>query len=362
MLITIVLTAAIIILFVNLNPAFGGRISHREKQQYIALDNYHKGRFHNQIPTPMDMNFGDGLKIIWEFMRGAEYREPAIPLPVTKIDPMNIGNSTETKITWFGHSTFLIEIAGQIILIDPMFGRISSPIPFIGPRRYTMNFPIAIEQLPPIDLIVISHDHYDHLDMRSIKQLKSKTAKFIVPLGVDKHLQRWGVKQSKIIKLNWWEEVTLNNLTLVSTPARHFSGRAFNDRARTLWCSWIIKSGGHKIFFSGDTGYGPHFQEIYEKYGAVHLALLECGQYNQQWKNVHMFPEQTVAAARDLKASIFMPIHWSGFTLSVHDWTEPVMLVIQAAEKDNIKITTPQIGQTINLHKGHFPIDNWWQE
>ncbi len=362
MLLTIILTVLIILLFVNLNPAFGGRVSRQERKNYSDLENYNKGRFRNQIPTPMDMNFGDGMKIMWEFLRGAESREPDIILPVTKILPKTIGTSDSTKVTWFGHSTFLIEMAGKIILIDPMFGRTSSPIFFIGPRRYTMNFPVEIDTLPSIDYVVISHDHYDHLDMRSIKKLKTKTTKFIVPLGVDKHLQRWGVNQSKINKLNWWQEINFEELSFIATPARHFSGRAFNDRARTLWCSWIIKTRDHTIFFSGDTGYGPHFQQIYKKYGSVDLALLECGQYNQQWKNVHMFPEQTVAAAKDLNAKVFMPIHWSGFTLSVHEWTEPVERAIQAAEENNIRITTPKIGQRINLHENIFPNQKWWLE
>lgn len=355
----ILLILLIIVLFFHLNPEFGGKISKEQRRELQQLPNYTKRNFVNQIPTPMEMKPTDGFAILWEFFRGAEGRQPNIKLPVQKLQPDSIGGS-HNRVTWFGHSTFLVELHGKVILIDPMFSSNTSPIPYIGPKRYTMEFPLKLKELPAIDIVLISHDHYDHLDRRSIKTLKSKTKQFIVPLGVENHLIRWGVAGRKITSLNWWQQTKFEDLQFIAAPSRHFSGRGMLDGSATLWCSYIIKSGIHKIYFSGDSGYGPHFKEIYEKYGKFDLALLECGQYNQKWKNIHMLPEQTVQAAVDLQADYFMPIHWSGFTLSVHGWTEPVERAIAKATKLNQPITTPRIGESIDLDKKIFPQEKWW--
>jgi len=351
-------------IFIRTSPAFGRQLTKEQIQEFEKLDNFENGVFINQIPTDMDMGFKNGMATLWEFFKGGKGRKPDRKLPVEKMDLNEISqNKGKTnRVTWFGHSSFLLEIDGKIILIDPMFSRATSPVQLLGPKRYTQEFPIELKDLPKIDVVLISHDHYDHLDEKSIKHLKSITKQFIVPLAVGNHLKKWKVDSAKIIELNWWENFDFGNIKFTSTPARHFSGRGPTDRSKTLWCSWVIQSENYQIFFSGDTGYGPHFKQIHDNFGEFDLALMECGQYNEKWKNIHMLPEQTVQAAIEIGAKIFMPIHWAGYTLSLHSWTEPVERAIKEANKLNIPITTPKIGESINLDNEIFPRTNWWEK
>ena len=347
------------ILFLNYSPQFGKGITKDQKREYSKLENFQNGKFINQHPSPMDVNY---WKIIKELTKTAANRNPTEDILVEKIDSITIKNhdTNITQLTWFGHSTFLLEIDGKKILIDPMLSETPSPIPFFGAKRYSSRIPIEAEKLPFIDAIILTHDHYDHLYYETIKQMKNKVGRFYTPLGVGNHLKHWGVNEEKITELNWWESVDFDGISLVCTPARHFSGRGLFDRATTLWCSWVIKGAKDNIYFSGDGGYDIHFKEIGNKYGPFDISMMECGQYNEDWKLIHMMPEETVQASIDLKSELMLPIHWGAFTLAFHDWTDPIERVMIKANELNMHVITPKIGEPVILGSENLPSEKWW--
>ncbi|WNB90846.1 MBL fold metallo-hydrolase [Bacillus sp. NEB1478] len=352
----------ITVLFLTLNPVFGRPPSQNMKSEFDRLDHFSEGTFVNQIPTVMATNFREMLPVLKEFIKGNPNRQPKQPI---SIEPLNLTAQTsdhQTKITWFGHSAFLLQTNGKNILIDPMFGHAPSPVPIFGNKRYSKKLPFKIEELPEIDLVILSHDHYDHLDYGTIKKLKEKVSQFVVPLGVSGHLERWGIQKERIKECNWWDEVELAGLELVCSPSRHFSGRSLTDRNSTLWCSWVIKGEDFNLYFSGDSGYGPHFKVIGEKYGPFDLTLMECGQYHEKWSAIHMLPEETVQAHLDVGGKLLIPIHWGAFTLSLHDWTEPVERAIKAASALDVTVSTPKIGETVILTKSEYPHSFWWKQ
>jgi L-ascorbate metabolism protein UlaG (beta-lactamase superfamily) len=309
----------------------------------------------------MDVKLGKALS---EYTKKAPNRNPRKNIEVDKIkdDFFENYNDTTTRITWFGHSAFLMEIDGKKLLLDPMLGKAAAPHPMLGPNRYSEELPLKIEDMPEIDAVIFSHDHYDHLDYTSVKELKDKVGVFYTPLGVGAHLQAWGVPGEKIIELDWWDKTEFEGLELICTPARHFSGRGLFDRATTLWASWIIRGERHKVYFSGDSGYGKHFKEIGEKYGPFDISLMECGQYNEDWKYIHMMPEETVMGSIDLKSKLVLPIHWGAFTLAFHDWTDPVVRARKKAQELDFPIATPRIGQALILGDTGIPNEQWWLE
>jgi L-ascorbate metabolism protein UlaG (beta-lactamase superfamily) len=349
------------VLFVNLSPEFGAKPSKEKKASYEQLDYFSEGKFANLIPTKMDMDLGKALKMIPEFFKNDSSRAPSFQLPIVSRDSLElVEDSIPTRLVWFGHSAFLLQIDGKNILIDPMLGEVPAPNPLLGKKRFFKDLPIEIEKLPQIDLIIISHDHYDHLDYGSIQKLKGKTKQFYVPLGVGAHFERWGVSPDQIHEMEWWEEADVAGLTLAFTPSRHFSGRGPNDRFSTLWGSWVIRGRKDNIYFSGDSGYGPHFKEIGDKYGPFDFAMMECGQYNRRWKEIHMVPEETALAGRDVKAKIIMPIHWAAFTLAMHSWTDPVERVTAKAKEINQPLFVPKIGEFIILKDSLRTKEEWW--
>lgn len=349
-------------LFLYLSPEFGGTIKDTHKQVYAKSPQWQEDKFVNAIPTTMDIGLKEMPGLIVKQFKSDPKRQPSKDIPVLKIDSVDIAQRADsiTQLTWFGHSAFLLEIKGKKILIDPMFGPTPAPHPTLGKKRYSSELPIQIEKLPKIDAILLSHDHYDHLDYGSIMKLKDKTREFFVPLGVGRHLESWGIEKERIHESDWWDSNDFEGLKFTCTPARHFSGRGITDRATTLWCSWAIKSDTENLFFSGDSGYGPHFKEIGEKLGPFDFAMMECGQYNKQWSSIHMMPEETVDAAMDVKTSIAMPIHWGAFTLAFHSWTDPVERFTKKAESLNLPICTPRIGEAIVISKV-YPKREWWK-
>ncbi len=358
----LILLSIFTLLFIFLSPQFGGSLNSELKTSYAKSKNWKANKFVNQIPTSLDIKLKDYPGMIAKYFGNSKGRQPKNDLSVLKIDSLAIVNkpSGMTRITWFGHSAFLLEIKGKNILIDPMFGEVAAPHPYLGKKRYNAELPIEIEKLPHLDAIIISHDHYDHLDYESILKLKDKADEFYMPLGVGRHFKKWGVDERKIHELDWWDEIKLDNLKLVCTPARHFSGRGFTDNSTTLWSSWVILSETEKIYFSGDSGYGPHFKEIGKKYGPFDFAMLECGQYNEQWSAIHMMPEQTAQASIDVQAKIFMPIHWAAFTLAFHSWTDPIERVSAKSKELGLKLSTPRIGESVILGEA-YPASTWWK-
>jgi L-ascorbate metabolism protein UlaG (beta-lactamase superfamily) len=357
----VLLVVIVITLFINFSPQFGQQATNEQKEGYHNSGHYEDGKFVNNKLTVMEINY---WRMIKTMAKKARKRRPSGDIPVDKIDSTEIVNHTAdtARLTWFGHSAFLLELDGKKILIDPMFGESPSPHPWVGGTRYSKELPIEIEKLPYIDAIILSHDHYDHLDYGSIQKLKSKVGAYYTPLGVGNHLRSWGIDADKVHELNWWDEIKFENIELVCTPARHFSGRGLLDRSTTLWASWVIKGSTKNIFFSGDSGYDDHFKEIGEKYGPFDISLMECGQYNEDWKVIHMMPEQTVQAAIDLKSNLMMPIHWGAFTLAFHDWTDPAERVTKAAAALNMPISTPKIGEVIIVGDSLYPEERWWTE
>lgn len=363
--ITIILIIGVILLvgllFLTYYPAFGGKSSKEEQNILNQSSNFSNGKFVNQIPTSMEMGFTTTLSLLRDFTRGNPNRKPDRPLPMETLDSLFIKEDQGGKITWFGHSAFLLELDGKNLLFDPMFGPSPSPVPIFGGKRYSDDVPLNAEELPTIDAVFLSHDHYDHLDYGSIKKLKDKVKQFFVPLGVGKHLERWGVDQQKIKEHDWWNEFEFEGLTLACTPARHFSGRSLTDRNATLWCSWVIIGKQSKVYFSGDSGYGPHFKKIGETYGPFDYTLMECGQYDKRWSSIHMMPEETVQAHLDVKGNIMIPIHWAAFTLALHDWTDPIERVTKAALEKGIAISTPKIGERVMIDSIEYPKSTWWK-
>lgn len=349
--------------FLSFSPEFGGKASEERKSRYASSGHYEDGLFVNEVPTTMAMNWSTIISLLKDYTFGVPNLSPESPIPVLKIDSANIVSrpDTLTRITWFGHSAFLLEIAGKNILLDPMFGPTPSPLSFVGTKRFTEGLPIEIDRLPQIDAVIFSHDHYDHLDYGSVVKLKDKVREFYVPLGVGAHLEAWGVEPANVHELNWWDEIAHDDLKFVCTPARHFSGRGITDRFATFWSSWVIISDSQKIYFSGDSGYGPHFGQIGGKYGPFDFAMLECGQYDLRWHDIHMLPEETAQAAVDLNARLMMPIHWGSFVLALHAWNDPVNRVIARASELNVKVATPKIGEPVIVGQQVFPSARWWE-
>lgn len=315
-------------------------------------------RYENQIPTPMNMN----LKTIFSLVRDTLWKraalKPAAPIPAETLQAADFAEPPDApRITWFGHSAFLLEIEQKRLLFDPMLG---DRVPWAGTKRYSRILPLGPEDFPEIDAIVLSHDHYDHLDRSSIRKLKDRTRLFIVPLGVGQRLVKWGVPREKILEQQWYGELVVNGLTLVCTPARHFSGRGLFDRNSTLWCSWVVAGHNTKVYFSGDSGYGPHFKDIGERYGPFDLTLMECGQYDKRWV-IHMMPEETVQAQLDLGGKLMIPVHWGAFTLAFHSWTDPIERVTRAAAKHKLSIATPKIGEPVGIAHMEMKSGAWWR-
>lgn len=322
--------------------------------------NYLDGRFRNQIPTAHFRYTALGNKLL-EYLCNGRQRRPSSPLPVKKLDKADLASDRPgLRITWLGHSTSLVEIDGHVLLIDPVFSPRVSPVAGIGPKRFYSQLPLEPAELPPVDGVLISHDHYDHLDKASIKAIHSRVKQFFVPLGVGRLLARWGVAEQKITELDWWQRAVCEpELTVVATPARHYSGRGLKFNL-TLWSSWVVIGPRHRVFFSGDGGYSPTFREIGDRYGPFGVTLMEAGQYNKIWPQIHMLPEQSVQAHRDVGGEVMLPVHWSAFCLSVHRWTEPVERVLTTAAECQVQIATPRVGEQLDYGRGIIPADTWW--
>jgi L-ascorbate metabolism protein UlaG (beta-lactamase superfamily) len=360
----IILFALAILIFLILHyyPPLGGKSSADSQRRIHESVNFIDGKFRNQIPTSMmDSSLKDTAGALYDTIKGNPDGRPKGSLPMDLFDAKAFSESPEDQVIWFGHSTLLLKVNGVKILLDPVFSKYASPVPFAGPKRYSDKLPAQIEDLPDIDAVLISHDHYDHLDYDSIRKLKGKVKQFIVPLGVAGHLTKWGVDPGQIQELDWWEEMSYQGLKVVSTPARHFSGRGGLSGGSTLWSSWVIHGAQSKVYFSGDSGYGPHFKEIGDKYGPFDLALIETGQYDVKWANIHMLPEESVQANLDVQGKVMIPIHWGGFTLALHSWTDPIERAKAAADERDVALATPRIGETVMVGASVFPTSNWWE-
>jgi L-ascorbate metabolism protein UlaG (beta-lactamase superfamily) len=352
-----------IILFINIHPAFGGTLTTEQKETYQDLNNYVDGKFVNDIQTRVFVNPSDAPSANNDSASEVRDRNPAAPIPVSAID-WKLIESDDDSLTWFGHSAFLLSVDNKKLLIDPMLSPVASPVSLVGINRYEYSEDIMlhlIDDMPPIDAVFITHDHYDHLDYRSVVKLNNKVSHFFVPLGCSAHLIRWGIPQEKITELNWWEETEYEGLTVALTPSRHGSGRDPFNIDTILWGGWVILGNSTRIYVSGDGGYGPHFKKIGDKYGSFDITLIEGAQYDRKWPDIHMVPEQAVQANLDVNGKTMMLMHWGAFTLANHAWNEPIERALKEANEREVNIIAPQIGETVLLDSDlQMPPTAWW--
>jgi len=343
--------------------AFGAAPKGERLARIQRSPNYRDGAFRNPDATSLATK-GSTWQTIRKWLGGDEQRVPPGPLPIVLLTRADFAQppASGLRATWLGHSTVLVEIDGARILIDPVWARRASPSSLIGPRRFHAP-PLALEDLPPLDAIVASHDHFDHLDRGVVRALARSAAqsraRFVVPLGVGAHLERWGVRSDRITELDWAESTAVGPLTLTATPARHFSGRGVTDRNHTLWASWSIAGPKHRIFHSGDTGPFPGFAEIGSRHGPFDLTFIKIGAYGETWPDIHLTPEQAVDAHAKLRGKLLLPIHWGTFNLALHAWNEPAERVVAAAVAGT-QLVMPRPGESVEPATAR-PVDPWWR-
>ncbi len=337
---------------------FGKNPSGEHRKKVNQSLNYKNGSFKNLLPTQMIPKEVSVMDMMKDYFTTPSDRIPKHSVPSVKTN-INEIDSDKPVITWFGHSSYHIFAEGKRILVDPVFCGHASPFPFMvkafkGTERYSAS------DFNQVDILILTHDHYDHLDYQSLYQLKGRVKKVVCSLGVSSHLVFWGYNKELITELDWWESVSLFGLTLTAAPARHFSGRLLK-RAQTLWSSFILQTKNHQVFLGGDSGYGDHFNEIGKRFGGFDIALLECGQYNTKWPMIHMMPEETVQANIDLRSKMLLPVHWGKFALAFHSWNEPIQRVTDRASQLSVDITAPKIGESFIVGEKGIVVA-WWNE
>lgn len=319
--------------------------------------NFRDGSFQNIEPTDVmrqDASYFDMLK---DFVNKPADNVPPRPLPTVRTDLTALPDDQPT-VVWFGHSSYLIKSKGTTILVDPVFSGYTAPVSFFS-KAFPGTNVYSADDMPAIDMLILTHDHYDHLDAETLPKLLPKVKKVYTALGVGAHLERWGYPADRIVEFDWWESHRMgDSIDLTATPARHFSGRGLK-RGQTLWTSFVLNLNGYRLFLGGDSGYSNQFKKIGEQFGPFDLALLECGQYGRDWPNIHMLPEQTAQAAHDLRARALQPVHWAKFALALHPWDEPIKRLTAEAAKTGLLLATPQIGEPVVIGKP-FPQRTWW--
>lgn len=318
------------------------------------------GKFRNAVPI-RKQSFGEQVDIFWKFLfQKPKNTVPSGAIPVLALTRDQLLAAPDDTVFRLGHSTMLFKLGGAFYLTDPVFSERASPVQWFGPARFHRP-PISIADLPPIEAIILSHDHFDHLDYAAVLALAAKTSHFITPLGVGERLIGWGVPAAKVRQLDWWQSTQVKDVKLVATPAQHFSGRSVSDRDSTLWASWVIQHADFKLFFSGDSGYFDGFKQIGERFGPFDLAMVETGAYDAMWPDVHMQPEQTMQAFIDLKGKTLMPVHNGTFDLGMHRWQEPLDRILALAQAKGVAIATPQMGEQLDMRQPK-PTLAWWSD
>lgn len=363
MLIIVAIVLALIVLvyaFIQ-QPKFGRYPGEGRLKKIKASANYKDGQFQNLSHTPALTEGASYSGVMKEFFFGKNKRgTPSDNLPSIKSDLFNLA-LTEDVLVWFGHSSYFIQIDGKKILVDPVLSGSASPIKFTT-SSFKGSDVYSVADIPLIDYLFLTHDHWDHLDYDTICSLKPKIGKVITGLGVGAHLERWGYSKEMIIERDWNEEVQLENGFMVYTvPARHFSGRGFK-RNRSLWMSFVLITPTQKIFIGGDSGYDTHFATIGKAFGPFDLVILENGQYDKNWKYIHMMPEEVVQAAEDLKARKLLTVHWAKFSLAIHAWDEPIIRVSKAAKEKKMPLLHPIIGEVLKLKDAAHHSFAWWND
>jgi L-ascorbate metabolism protein UlaG (beta-lactamase superfamily) len=323
-------------------------------------DHFNGKIFLNPVTTEV-MGPGSFWRVMRKFLQKHPNREPAKPLGPFRVNTALLDEPPPAaiRVTWLGHSTLLLDVDGKRFLTDPLWYDRASPFRYMGPKRFFQN-PLPLANLPSIDAILLSHDHYDHLDKKTILYLTQKDIPVITMLGVGKRLLRWGVDKKLVTELDWWESINLDAHRITAAPTRHFSGRWLNDRFSTLWGSFAVKGPVHNLYYGADSGYYNGFITIGDKLGPFDLAFLEIGAYNEEWEAIHMGPENAVQAARDVKAKLLMPIHWATFNLAMHPWTEPIERLLSEAARKNVSLVIPAPGETYAAESKAYN-SRWWE-
>jgi L-ascorbate metabolism protein UlaG (beta-lactamase superfamily) len=383
-------------------PVFGNAPSGARLQRIKRSPNFSNGSFQNLVPTSVMRKDSSFLQMLKEYRNRPADIIPPGPIPHVDTDLRTLPENQATLV-WFGHSSYLLKFGKTHILVDPVFSGNASPVSFFA-KAFPGANTYGVDDMPArLEAVLITHDHYDHLDYKTILRLKDRTTHFYTSLGVGAHLESWGIEPGRITELDWFESCTIDEagrpstanaeshpggfMSLTATPARHFSGR-FLKRGGTLWSSFVLKAPGYSLYLGGDSGYEQHFKAIGERFGPFDLAVLECGQYGHNWPNIHMLPEETVMAAQDLRAATLLPVHWAKFTLSIHPWDEPIRRITAATAKANmgtaaaktsmgtaaaaktsmgtaaaakasVALTTPRIGEPVVVN-GNYPREAWW--
>jgi L-ascorbate metabolism protein UlaG (beta-lactamase superfamily) len=339
-------------------PPFGGRLVGERLVRAQVDPKYRDGAFVNpQPPAPYTWDYL--RQIITGQFAGDEMRMPPAPLPALR-PAFAATPAPGLRAFWIGHASVYIEIDGLRLLVDPVFSDYASPFAF-GPRRFQPP-PVALGELPPIDAVLITHDHYDHLDMATVQALARRGTRFFVPLGIGAHLDRWGVPAAQQSELSWWQEDTLRGVRFVATPSRHYSGRGFGDRNATLWASWSVIGAAHRFHVTGDTGWSDHFRIIGERLGPFDLSFVKIGAYGPgaPWLDIHMSAEDAVRAHRELRAKRLFPVHWGTFNLAFHAWDEPIRRTLAAAAASGVEVVTPRLGEVVDAD-APFASRPWWE-
>ncbi|MFP9116809.1 MBL fold metallo-hydrolase [Flavobacterium sp. RNTU_13] len=337
-------------------PKFGARPSGSRLQRIQNSPNYKNGAFQNLSDTPQLAEDTKMTEVLYKFFFGkSKLNVPVSVIPTQKNDLKNLSKQ-ENIVVWFGHSSYFIQADGKTLLADPVFSGNASPIGNVP--AYKGSDAYSAEDMPDIDFLFLSHDHWDHLDYKTVKQLLPKVKRVITGLGTGAHLECWGYSPEIITELDWHESATFNDFIFIAQPARHFSGRGFK-RNGTLFISAVWQTPSFRLYLGGDSGYDTHFERIGKEHGPFDLAILECGQYNHAWKYIHMMPEETATAARLLGAKTLLPVHWAKFSLALHDWDDSIKRVTTAAQNQQQPIVTPMIGEKIYLDKLNHT-QHWW--
>jgi len=317
---------------------------------------FSEGKFRNTVPTPT-MEPGSRGALLKQLREGRGAGVPSGSVPLVR--PEVPAQAADLAVTWYGHASALLEVDGHRVLVDPVWGERVSPSATLGPRRLH-PVPGPLEEIPQVDAVLISHDHYDHLDLPTVRRLVTEqSAPFVVPLGIGEHLRGWGVPADRVVELDWAGSHTVGPLTLTCVEARHFSGRGLS-RDDTLWSSWVVRGPRHRVFFGGDTGYHPAFAAIGAQHGPFDLTLLPIGAYSPAWAAIHMDPEEAVRAHGDLGGRVFLPIHWATFNLAFHGWAEPVDRLLEAAARSDVPVVVPRPGERLDLTDSTPVTPDWW--
>ncbi len=337
--------------------ALGGHVRGLRREKVTDSPHFNGLRFRNPVPTPTGRPSFDLVK---DFVTERR-RIPERVHPIVRADPniMQGGKGEDLRVTWLGHSSMVIEVDGVLVLTDPVLSGRCSPLPWAGPKRFHPA-PILARDLPEIDVVLISHDHYDHLDLETVLALRKRLVKWVCPLGVGAHLEAWGVPEDRIVELDWWEHVEVRGIEITATPARHFQGRGVGASLATFWASWAIRGPKHSVWFSGDTGsWDEGFEEIGERFGGFDLSLIEIGAWHPAWGSIHLGPTNAARVHQQVRAKTMMPVHWGTFSLALHAWDEPISELLRIAERDDLQILSPMMGETVHRESG---VADYWRD